>query len=142
MVWHSDLAPLDGPGEGASSALRAVGWLEGSRPFPTGPVERAVYERLLDLLRDLWQPAISMGFHRCDLCLYEGPTGKRDLYVPGDGVVFVCPELIAHYMNAHGYAPPGEFCRAVLACPPMLSMDYLKSSLANGGRPLVKSNHG
>jgi hypothetical protein len=53
-------------------------------------------------------------------------------------VAFVCPELVTHYMNAHGYRPPEEFCRAMLACPPMRSMPYLKALLA-GARPLVQA---
>ena len=56
-----------------------------------------------------WEPSIVMGFHCCDLCLYEGPIGKRNLFVPADGVVYVCPDLTAHYMNAHGYRPPRSF---------------------------------
>jgi hypothetical protein len=90
------------------------------------------------LLQEPWQPGIFMGFHRCDLCLYEGPSGKRNLFVPSDGFAFVAPELIAHDMNAHGYRPPDEFCAAVLACPEMRSMPYLKALLA-AARPLVQA---
>ncbi len=82
---------------------------------------------------------IAMGVHPCGLCRYGGEAhGKNNLFIPGDGCIFVCPELVTHYMNAHRYAPPGEFCRAVLECPPMGSMEYLKSLLASGGRPLVR----
>lgn len=138
MTWHADLAPFADLGPGYETCLRAVGWLERGRPFPTGAVDAAVYERLVELARDPWQPAIAMGFHRCDLCLYDGASGRRNLYVPGDGVLFVCPELIAHYMNAHGYRPPDEFCAAVLACPPMRSMPYFKAVLSVA-RPLVRA---
>ncbi len=85
------------------------------------------------------QPGIFTGIHCCDLCLYEGDSaGVKNVFIPGDGVVFVCPELIAHYMNAHWYRPPDEFCRAVLSCPAMRSVLYLKALLANGVRPLVQ----
>jgi hypothetical protein len=63
-------------------------------------------------------------------------TAARCLFIPGNGRIYVCPELIVHYMNAHGYAPPAEFCDAVLACPPMRSQQYFKELLANGGRRL------
>ncbi len=138
MAWHADLAPFADLGPECASCLRAIGWLEGGRSFATGPVDAAVYARLVELLRHPWEPAITMGFHRCDLCLYDGPPGKRNLYVPAEGVVFVCPELIAHYMNAHAYRPPDEFCAAVLACPPMRSMPYLKA-LLTVARPLVQA---
>ena len=133
-MWYADLAPFDDsdPDDG----LRAVGWLERGRPFPTGPVDPAVYARLVELLKHPWEPSITMGFHECDLCLYHGESGKRNLYVPAGGVVLVAPELVAHYMNAHGYRPPDEFCGAVLACPPMRSVPYLKALMA-GARPFM-----
>ena len=69
------------------------------------------------------------------LCLYAGEAhGKKNLFIPGDGIVFVCPELVTHYMNAHGYAPSAEFCLAALACPPMRSMEYLRSLLSARSR--------
>ena len=149
MAWHEDLKPCDYFGAEFAPLLRAVGWLERGHPFPTGEVDRRVYDKLTEFSVSSWQPMVTMGFHSCELCLYRSEAqGKNNLFIPGGGKVFVCPELITHYMNAHGYAPPAEFCRAVLVCPPMRSMDYLKSLLANGGRLLVqltspnKSMHG
>jgi hypothetical protein len=138
MAWYEDLAPCDYFGPAAAACLRAVGWLERGRPFLTGPVAAAVYARLVELVKDPWQPGIFMGFHRCDLCLYEGASGRRNLFIPAGGVAFVCPELVTHYMNAHAYQPPDEFCAAVLACPEMRSMPYLKALLA-AARPLVQA---
>jgi hypothetical protein len=40
-------------------------------------------------------------------------------FVPGDGFLYVFPNLITHYMRVHAYAPPAEFCEAVLRCPPV-----------------------
>ena len=74
MVWHADLAPFDNFGAESASSLLSVGWLTGGRPFLSGRVERAVYERLVEFLRDPWQPAISFGYHRCELCLYKGQS--------------------------------------------------------------------
>ena len=143
MAWYADLSPCDYFAAGCTSFLRAVGWLERGRPFATGPVDAAVYERLVEMFRDPWQPGIFLGFHRCDLCLYEGESGKRNLFVPADGLVFVCPELVTHHMNAHEYRPPEDFCRSVLACPPMRSVPYFKALLACGARPLVhQAKHG
>jgi hypothetical protein len=137
MAWYEDLAPCDYFGHECESCLQAVGWLERGHPFLTGLVAIEVYARLVELLKDSWQPGIIMGFHHCDLCMYEGPSGKRNLFVPAGEVAFVCPELITHYMNAHGYRPPDEFCAAVLACPPMRSLPYLKAMLA-AARPLMQ----
>jgi hypothetical protein len=137
MAWYPDLSNYHDFGPESGARLLAVGWLERGQPFSTGTVDPAVYTRLLELLRNPWEPAMTLGFHHCDLCLYEGAPGKRNLYIPAGGKVFVCPELITHYMNAHAYQPPEEFCRAVLACPPMRSMAYLKALLGDA-RPLVQ----
>ena len=40
-------------------------------------------------------------------------------------------------MNVHDYAPPAEFCAAILACPEMSSAAYFKALLAGGARALV-----
>jgi hypothetical protein len=58
-------------------------------------------------------------------CSYFG-TGDSDR------LLAVAPSLILHSMDAHEYAPPAAFCEAVLACPPMRSMDYLRAILKNG----------
>jgi hypothetical protein len=65
--------------------------------------------------------------------------GANDLYVPGQGVVFVAPSLIAHYIDAHEYAPPAAFQDAVEACPPMRSVAYLRALLKNGPPLLFQS---
>lgn len=139
MAWIEDLSPVTG----YKADFLAIGWLERGKPFATGPVDEAVYVRLVEMVKDPWRPRwITMGFHRCDLCLYEGThSSRRELYIPADGFLFVCPELIVHYMNAHWYRPPDEFCRAVVTCPPMRSMPYLKALLANGGRGLVSPDN-
>jgi len=139
VSWLADLAPMPLMPTNCG-ALRAVGWLEAGQPFPTGRVEPAVFERLSEFARDPWEPFASLGVHPCDLCQYEPIAhGARNIFIPGHQILYVCPELITHYMNAHGYRPPDEFCNAVLRCSPMRSRAYLEAILANGGRPLVRS---
>jgi hypothetical protein len=87
-----------------------------------------VLSKLAKLLRDTWEPCHCCGMHRCDLCLgelSERKVGVNNLFIPGDGFLYVSPELILHYINDHQYSPPVEFCEAVLACPPMNSRAYL-----------------
>ena len=132
------LPPCDYFGREAAGFLRAVGWLERGRPFATGPAAPGVYQRLTELLVEPWNPYLFFGFHSCDLCRYEGTYGMRNLFVPADGVVYVCPELVVHYMKAHDYGPPEEFFRAVPACPPMRSLSYFKALLACGAKPLMR----
>lgn len=140
MAWFADRSPCTYFGEEYASFLRAVGWLKRGKPFETGSVDSGVFVRLVEMARDPWQPIMLMGSHSCDLCLYDrAATSINNVFIPADGVVFVCPVLIAHYMNAHWYRPPDEFCQAVMSCPEMRSMQYLKALLANGARPLVQA---
>ena len=122
MAWFSDLSPCPYFGQEHAGYLRAVGWLERGHEFTTGTADELVYRRLAELLQSPWKPVMFAGVHGCQLCQYQpGCHGNSDLFVPGNGVVFVCPELITHYMNAHCYAPPDDFCDAVLTCPKMSS---------------------
>ena len=141
MTWFADLSPCTYFAEGWAPSLRSIGWLERGQPFATGSVDPQVFARLVEFIKEPWQPITYMGVHSCDLCLYDDSVcGLRNLFIPAQGLIYVCPELIVHYMNAHWYQPPEEFCRAVLASPPMRSMEYLKALLANGGRGIV-ANH-
>jgi hypothetical protein len=119
--------------------LRAIGWLEPSQPFPTGATAASVYSRLCELLVDPWQPFVAAGFHDCTLCQFHGEAqGRANLFVPNGTFIYVCPDLITHYINAHHYQPPEEFCRAVVACPDTRSMEYKRLLLSSGGRVLVQ----
>ena len=55
--------------------------------------------------------------------------GFKNVFVPGDAKIYVAPELILHYIDQHGYAPPAEFQQAVLDCPTMRSVPYLQAIL-------------
>jgi hypothetical protein len=139
MAWFSDLSPCDYFGPQVAASLIAVGWLERGRQYATGIVAIEVYEALVNLVRDPWQPVASAGSHGCDLCHFVSEARcSSTVFIPANGHLFVSPTLITHYVNAHGYAPPKDFCNAVLACPPMRSMEYLQSVLASGGRHLVQ----
>lgn len=137
MAWFEDLSPCSYFGDQLLPALRAVGWLERGKPFLTGPVDPAVFTKLIDLAKNPWAPIVTCGLHDCDLCLYRPEaSGSHNLFIPGNGIIYVCPEVIVHYLNAHHYAPPVEFRNAVMSCPPMHSVEYLRAILASGGEPL------
>jgi hypothetical protein len=107
MMYVSDLAPIELSGI-ESSRLRAVGWLERGVDYPRGEVPLQFMRALVELLSDPWQPVTYAGVHRCSLCRFSGGPAQFT------------------YIDSHGYAPPEEFQRAVLACPPMRSVAYLK----------------
>lgn len=108
--------------------VRAVGWLSRDHVFATGGVPPEFLEVLREHLRDPWQPVFSMGVHRCEFCppskdrRFTG--GSRNVWIPAESVVYVAPELVLHYIEAHAYRPPDEFITAVLDCPQQGSAAY------------------
>jgi hypothetical protein len=138
MTWFADGASCDYFRRGNASVLRAIGWLEPGREFQKGAIPREVYSKLVALLKNPWQPFLSAGLHECSLCAFHPEAiGTNNLFVPCDAFLYVCPELIVHYINAHAYAPPEAFCGAVLRCPDTRSKEYKHAFLVNGGRELI-----
>ena len=140
-MWFEDLSPCTYFSVDAS--LVAVGWLERGKPYSTGGADSRVYRALVEMAKDPWQPFVCAGAHECDLCRFEPEAGgSANLFIPADGTLYVSPTMIVHYMNAHGYAPPDPFCHAVLACPPMRSMAYLRAIKACGGARMLHPSGG
>jgi hypothetical protein len=137
-MWYEDLTECDYFGKEYAKILTAVGWLENGKPFSHGKVSKDFYDKLCEVSKNPWAFCMFCGKHECDFCQFHGKFGGMNLFIPHNGKIYVCPELITHYINAHLYFPPIEFIEAVLACPPMRSMDYLKKMLENGGRELIK----
>jgi hypothetical protein len=102
----------------AGPHVRAVGWLDADHRFPTGRVEAAVLARIQAFARAWGSSVKALGWpvaagpHRCELC--GGAMASGNFGVPGGDVLFVCPEMIAHYVADHGYLPPKEFLDAIM----------------------------
>lgn len=99
----------------------AIGWLEHDYPYARGPVSPEVVERLQRFEETGWTMLGMLGFHACEFCEAEG--AKRPAvcntqhYIPAGDRIYIAPQMIRHYIEAHGYAPPAEFCEALLRCP-------------------------
>lgn len=139
MTWYADLLPCDYfPREAVPELPIAVGWLGAEAPFTRGEVESELLTKLDELVRHGWQPVHFMGWHTCDLCASPeeaertGGMGIPNIFVPGEGVLFVAPAMITHYIRIHGYAPPSVFCRAVMACPHPRTLAYCRALAASG----------
>lgn len=137
-MWYEDLTECDYFGEEYAEILTAIGWLETEKPFTTGKISQDIYSKLCLFGKNPWGFLLVCGFHQCNFCQFEGKSGIENLFIPHNGKIYVCPELITHYINSHLYCPPKEFIEAVDNCPPMRSMEYLKKIIENGGRDLVK----
>jgi len=130
--------------QGLGNLAKAVGWLDSSHEYSMGHVSVDFFEKLVALLKNPWSPVVTAGRHRCSFCLFTG--GPSDLSYAGDTVIlgssilivptnealFVAPSMIAHYVDAHKYSPPTMFVQAVLNCPEMRSISYLRMIRAHG----------
>jgi len=127
-----------------SDVLVNVGWLGADAPYPKGKVSEDVFSLIVNHLVDPWQPVMLAGRYPCPFCSFTGgpstisfrewtiELGSSNLFVPAKNCVYVAPSLIAHYIDAHGYAPPAEFQQAVIECPRMKSIAYLKKLKERG----------
>ncbi len=123
--------------------LLAIGWLGFPFPYRLGRVPPDFRSRLDALVGEAERHSYGYhywGFHTCSWCVAtlrnppEQPWSQSSLWVPGNGVVYVAPIGIPHYVAAHRYRPPTEFIEAVTRCPEYGSIAYeaaLKE--ANGG---------
>jgi hypothetical protein len=128
MTYYADLTPYsylcdrvrapDAPSPGPRELN--VGWLDSGVPHSRGAPPADLAETL-QRMRRTHRARQTRGFHLCPWCapglarpLDDCPRGSAEIRVPGDGVVYAAPELVAHYVEAHEYLPPAEFVRAVL----------------------------
>jgi hypothetical protein len=143
MTWFADLSQCDYFGNACKKHLSSVGWLGDGKSFPEGFVDDRVLKKLTKLLRNPWQLVSFLGFYVCDFCpeLDETTAGDhishRNLFIPGQGTVYVSPEGILHYIRKHRYLPPAGFVHAVMECPPMGSRAYFDALKAQGAEPLI-----
>ena len=129
MTWYADLG--HSCMAGAGDDVRAVGWLSGKRPYPTGGVAPAFVEALRSHLISPWEPFHINGLHECDLCGWwrrstRGPVREsRNLYVPTRECVYIAPAMVLHYVIGHSYRPPDEFIEAIQHCPQQETPEYM-----------------
>ena len=132
MTFFADLSPctyFDGVG---LPPLIAVGWLESGHTYAVGDPGKQIFTRLQEFQRSEWQPVSFRGGHSCTLCRYGGSGSHKNLFIPGPHVTYVAPEGIVHYINAHGYLPPAEFCQAVVRSPGSDTAEYFAALRALG----------
>ena len=125
MTWFADMGGVSMAAAG--DHVRAVGWLHPDHPYPRGAVPAEFAARLREFARLAGHCVEALGFgmfrgvHACEFCRPRLPPGRArgslNFGVPAAELLYVAPEMVAHYVDAHGYAPPPEFVAAVLASP-------------------------
>lgn len=126
MVHYADLGTET---EVASAPwVRAVGWLGAGDDYPRGDVSRDCLERI-QRFAALWTSStvelrwpVGVRPRTCALC--GQPIAAGTFAVPGRDVLYVCPEMLPHFVVEHGYAPPHEFQAAIMASPLPSSVEY------------------
>jgi len=124
-MYMQDLKPYRYDIPNALNRVLAVGWLTSKHAFPKGVVEPLLIDKLARAV--VTHRANRMrGFHACDLCLpsriisvdVDGSKfqlGSAEIWIPASGstIAFASPDLILHYISAHGYRPPSSFLEAL-----------------------------
>ena len=108
--------------------VRAVGWLAASHPFATGELAPLAGDRVA-VYAARWRQSVdaldwpmAAGLHTCELCGAFDAGGNFG--VPAGDLLFVCPEMLGHYVTAHRYLPPREFVDALAKAPLPGSAEY------------------
>lgn len=133
MTYYADLSKYDywrftWPPEmpdGSCDWLN-VGWLGEGYSFELGSVPKGFLGRLVELA--VRPERVTRGVHHCEFCDQKSPIkvtagsgdiawlGNGEISVGGaNGVTFVCPTLIVHYIDCHSYLPPRQFVESVMA---------------------------
>lgn len=108
--------------------VRAIGWLHPDYPHATGSASLEFVDRLKPFAEKCGASAHALyfgasgGLHRCEFC--GKAWGSCNFGVPHGSVLYVAPEMVAHYVECHGYCPPNEFIEAVLRCPMPDTQEY------------------
>lgn len=100
-IWARELE-RDHPG----LVTRSVGWLGDTVPS-TGPVDPVILAALKHYtswarVEDGW-----MGVHTCEIC--DAYYANDEFWIIWKGVRYVLPQMMLHYITAHGYRPPEQF---------------------------------
>jgi hypothetical protein len=119
MTFFPDLGTITMAAAGPH--VRAVGWLDSDHEFPQGDPPSGFVERLQRFSQHWGDSAevlglnLFLGGHTCEFC--NGVSGSGSFGVASGELLFVCPDLIAHYVRCHHYLPPSGFVDAVLRSP-------------------------
>lgn len=138
MTAFKDLDPIDYFGPPPFDGRLAIGWLQHGVDYACGEVPPEFFDRLKSLVASRFEPVVCVGLYQCDLCQFDGALGGGNLFVPDGERMFICPELVVHYIASHRYQPPVEFQEAVMRCPDPGGREYRAAFLRAGGRALLR----
>jgi len=106
----------------------------GKKKQPWWAVQRGTVDGLELILLRTPETMAHVEAHRLTKSRVSLGSETTSLFVPACGRIYVAHPLTAHFIDAHGYAPPAEFWYAVRNCPPMSSLAYLEALVSHGPR--------
>lgn len=113
-MFINDLSPMPSLTLNCGTKVIAIGWLDCLHEFTRGTTPKSFRDRLRQLC--LNPVRRTRGFHLCPFCKRDDVRGNGEIHVvSADGVVYVAPSLIWHYVAEHEYHPPDRFVEAVMA---------------------------
>lgn len=111
----------------------AVGFLQRKQPFESGDVNAKLVNKLLPFcatnIRVFGLPQAMP----CPICNEKVSIeingkmvrlGSAEIRIIGDEAIYAAPDLLPHYIEAHGYQPPAEFIDAVMRGSGVNSAEY------------------
>ncbi|WP_413162251.1 hypothetical protein ACL6C3_25220 [Capilliphycus salinus ALCB114379] len=118
MTYFPDLTPHSYTMRFEEKGVLNVGWLGEGQPFKTGSTS----VDFRNALKTLCENPIHLhrGCHQCEYCPPQSSNnwtkiGNGQIRIRGeDGLWYVAPTMIYHYVYEHNYHPPDEFINAVL----------------------------
>ena len=129
MAYYDDLSPYSYHSTKVSNNVLNVGWLSSLEEFNKGEVT----EEFIHALKVMLEQPVNLfrGLHHCEFCpspiftkkdnkfvpeiTRDCPSGNGEIRVNGNnGIIYVAPTLIMHYIEEHNYKPPEEFINAIM----------------------------
>lgn len=113
----------------SESGAVAVGWLHPDHPFPQADPAPDFLAKLKEYTARAGATARVLhsgaagGYHTCEFC--GRAHGTTNFGVPAGERIYHSPEMIAHYVEQHRYAPPPEFVVALMASPLPGTREYV-----------------
>lgn len=87
---------------------RSIGWL-GSFLFPwkKGEVSPNILGALEYFSKAHERSDIDLGVHTCELC--KNFHARAEFYIDLNGIRYILPQMVLHYIKEHQYKPPKKF---------------------------------
>jgi hypothetical protein len=85
---------------------RSIGWL-GDHVTNRGTVGPATMEAIRYFRTAHRRVDPFRGIHVCEIC--KQAIGREEFFIDLDGIRYILPQMIIHYIEDHGYAPPSGF---------------------------------